>query len=140
MNADGGPARSGVNVVGFFRAEFGQGEAARRLVAALEQTSIPFSTVTYDRVPHRQSHPFDDRTGEAPYPSNILCLNAEHLLQFVQGEERELLRGRYSVGLWFWETAGSPGRSGRRSTSSTRCGWPATSFARRFRRRRKTRC
>jgi glycosyltransferase involved in cell wall biosynthesis/SAM-dependent methyltransferase len=93
-----------VNVVGFFRAEFGQGEAARRVVAALERTGIPFSTVTYDRVPHRQAHPFDDRAGKAPYPSNIVCLNAEHLLQFVQGEERDLLRGRYSVGLWFWET------------------------------------
>jgi glycosyltransferase involved in cell wall biosynthesis/SAM-dependent methyltransferase len=98
----------GVNVVGFFRAEFGQGEAARRIVAALEQAGLPFSTVTYDRVPHRQDHPFDERSGEAVYPANILCLNAEHLLQFVQGDGRELLRGRYSTGVWFWETGRLP--------------------------------
>jgi glycosyltransferase involved in cell wall biosynthesis len=93
-----------VNVVGFFRAEFGQGEAARRIVAALERAGLPFSTITYDRVPHRQAHPFDERAGEPVYPANILCLNAEHLLQFVQGDGRELLRGRYSTGVWFWET------------------------------------
>ena len=129
-----------MNVVGFFRAEFGQGEAARRLVAALERTGIPFSTVTYDRVPHRQSHPFEDRAGQAPYPSNILCLNAEHLLQFVQGEERELLRGRYSAGLWFWETDRLP-RQVRPALDFVDEVWVASDFVREaIRRRRTNRC
>jgi glycosyltransferase involved in cell wall biosynthesis len=94
--------------VGFFRAEFGQGEAARRLVAALETTGIPFSTVTYDRVPHRQAHPFNGQATDAVHPANILCLNAEHLLQFVEGDGRGLLRDRSSAGLWFWETSRLP--------------------------------
>jgi glycosyltransferase involved in cell wall biosynthesis/SAM-dependent methyltransferase len=98
----------GVNIIGFFRAEFGQGEAARRIVAALERTGMPFSTVTFDRVPHRQDHPFEDREGDGGYPANIVCLNAEHLLQFVQQPEREMLRGRYSAGVWFWETSRLP--------------------------------
>src|SRR5262249_3412247 len=99
---------AGVNVVGFFRAEFGQGEAARRVVAALERAGMPVSTVTFDRVPHRQDHPFEDRGGKAVYPANILCLNAEHLLEFIQQPERELLRGRSSAGVWFWETSRLP--------------------------------
>lgn len=99
---------AGVNVIGFFRAEFGQGEAARRIVTALERTGMPFSTITFDRVPHRQDHPFEDRQGDGGYPANIVCLNAEHLLQFVQQPERELLRGRYSAGVWFWETSRLP--------------------------------
>ena len=123
------PSTGGVNVVGFFRAEFGQGEAARRLVAALERTGIPFSTVTYDRVPHRQSHPFDDRAGETLHASNILCLNAEHLLRFVQGEERELLRGRYSAGLWFWETDRLP-RQVRPALDFVDEVWVASDFVR----------
>jgi len=101
-------AKTGVNVVGFFRAEFGQGEAARRIVAGLEMADLPFATITYDRVPHRQDHPFEERSDGAVYPTNILCLNAEHLLQFVERPERELLRGRYSVGVWFWETSRLP--------------------------------
>jgi glycosyltransferase involved in cell wall biosynthesis/SAM-dependent methyltransferase len=93
-----------VNVVGFFRAEFGQGEAARRVVAALERAGLPLSTITYDRVPHRQDHPFESDGAAASHPTNILCLNAEHLLEFVQDGGRELLRDRSSAGLWFWET------------------------------------
>jgi glycosyltransferase involved in cell wall biosynthesis len=107
--ANGPAAASGVNVVGFFRAEFGQGEAARRLVAALEGTGVPFSTVTYERIPHRQEHPFAERNGEA-FPNNIVCLNAEHLVQFVLDGGRDLLRNRYSAGLWFWETSRFPRR------------------------------
>jgi glycosyltransferase involved in cell wall biosynthesis len=106
---NGPAATSGVNVVGFFRAEFGQGEAARRLVAALERTGLPFSTVTYDRIPHRQEHPFAERNGEA-FPNNIVCLNAEHLVQFALDNGRDLLRNRYSAGLWFWETSRFPPR------------------------------
>ena len=97
----------GVNVVGFFRAEFGQGEAARRVLLALRQAEVPFSAITYDRVPHRQEHPFE-ANGTAEYPTNIVCLNAEHLLQFVQDGGAELLRSRSSAGLWFWEASRFP--------------------------------
>lgn len=105
---DGDRSTLGVNVVGFFRAEFGQGEAARRLLAALEQAGLPFSTVTYDRVPHRQEHPFEERNGDGSFANNIVCLNAEHLLQFALDGGRDLLRNRYSAGLWFWETSRFP--------------------------------
>ena len=107
MNAADTPAGSGVNVVGFFRAEFGQGEAARRVLAALREAGVPFSAITYERVPHRQEHPFET-DGEARYPANILCLNAEHLLQFVQDGGAPLLRRRSSAGLWFWEGSTLP--------------------------------
>ena len=76
-------------------------------MAALERAGIPLATVTYDRIPHRQAHPFEERTGDPVYAANIICLNAEHLLYFTQGNGRELLRGRYSVGLWFWGDSGN---------------------------------
>lgn len=97
-------------MIGFFRAEFGQGEAARRLVTALERTGLPFSTITYDRIPHRQEHPFVGRENGDLFPNNIVCLNAEHLLDFTRADGHELLRNRYSAGLWFWETSRLPGR------------------------------
>jgi glycosyltransferase involved in cell wall biosynthesis len=96
-------AETGVNVVGFFKAEFGQGEASRRLAAALERTGLPYTTLTYERIPHRQEHPFIERDGEL-FSANIVSLNAEHLVQFALDSGRDLLRNRYSAGLWFWET------------------------------------
>ena len=95
----------GVNVVGFFRAEFGQGEAARRLLAAVERAGVPFVAITQGDVPHRQEHPFPHESSGPVYGTNILCLNAEHLLTFVHGPDRAVLDGRYSVGIWFWETS-----------------------------------
>jgi glycosyltransferase involved in cell wall biosynthesis/2-polyprenyl-3-methyl-5-hydroxy-6-metoxy-1,4-benzoquinol methylase len=97
----------GVNVVGFFRAEFGQGEAARRVLLALRQAGVPYSAISYDRVPHRQEHPFD-ANGKPEYAANLLCLNAEHLLQFVQDGGAALLRRRSAAGLWFWEGSRMP--------------------------------
>ena len=88
----------GVNVVGFFRAEFGQGEAARRVLLALRQAGVPYSAISYDRVPHRQEHPFE-ANGKPEYAANLLCLNAEHLLQFVQDGGAALLRREMLAGL-----------------------------------------
>jgi glycosyltransferase involved in cell wall biosynthesis len=96
-------AARGVNLVGFFHAEFGQGEVARRLDAALRHAGFPHRTLAHENVPHRQDHPFEHAQGDE-YDVNVLCLNAEHLLDFAGGPIGELLIDHYSVGVWFWET------------------------------------
>jgi glycosyltransferase involved in cell wall biosynthesis len=100
--------RVGVNLVGFFNAEFGQGEVARRLDAALRHAGIPHRTIAYDAVPHRQEHAFEHAKGETDEEVTILCLNAEHLLGFAASGGSELLVDHYSVGVWFWETSRFP--------------------------------
>jgi glycosyltransferase involved in cell wall biosynthesis len=96
--------KPGVNLVGFFQAEFGQGEVARRLDAALRHAGIPHRTIAHDAVPHRQEHSFEHAAGDADHDINILCLNAEHLLGFAASGGSELLVDHYSIGVWFWET------------------------------------
>jgi glycosyltransferase involved in cell wall biosynthesis len=101
-------ADRGVNLVGFFNAEFGQGEVARRLDAALRHARIPHRTITHEASLHRQEHPFEHATGETDHDVNILCLNAEHLLGFAASGGSELLVDHYSIGVWFWETSRFP--------------------------------
>jgi glycosyltransferase involved in cell wall biosynthesis len=101
-------ADRGVNLVGFFNAEFGQGEVARRLDAALRHAGIPHRTIAHEASLHRQEHAFEHATGETDYDVNILCLNAEHLLGFAASGGSELLVDHYSVGVWFWETSRFP--------------------------------
>ena len=109
MESTQAPAGTGINLVGFFRAEFGQGEVARRLAAALRHVGIPHTTVAYENTPQRQEHPFEQVEGEVQ-DVNVLCLNAEHVVEFASSATgRELLRGRYTVGVWFWETNRFPG-------------------------------
>jgi glycosyltransferase involved in cell wall biosynthesis len=95
---------SGVNVVGYFRAELGVGEAARLLTLALEAAGIPYVTLTWDRTMSRQEHPFEGRgPGEPVHDVNILCINADQTAAFASAAGPELFRGRYTIGVWAWE-------------------------------------
>lgn len=99
----------GVNVIGYLQAELGLGEAARKLVAAVERAGLPTATVTYTRVAHRQEHGFDERgAGKAPYDTNLICINADQLPLLHRDLGPEVLAGRYSIGVWFWEVAHFP--------------------------------
>lgn len=100
-------AETGVNLVGFFTAEFGQGEVARRLDRALRHAGIPHTTIPYQEIPHRQEHAFDHSDGGL-FDLNVLCLNAEHLVGYAESEAAALLADRPSVGVWFWETSVFP--------------------------------
>ena len=75
--------RKGVNVAGYFRSEFGIGEAARLLVDGLDAAEIPHVTTTYTRAPTRHGHAFEDRGGGQPYATNIVCVNVDRLEQFA---------------------------------------------------------
>jgi glycosyltransferase involved in cell wall biosynthesis/SAM-dependent methyltransferase len=94
---------AGVNLVGFFRAEFGHGEAARRLAAAIEQAGVPSATITVRAPHHREGHAFVERPSTELYPTNVVCLNPDHMLEFAEAGGRDLLADRYTIGVWCWE-------------------------------------
>ena len=96
----------GVNVVGFFRAEFGQGEAARRVLSRYaKQRAVlgdqlrpraapPGAPVRGQRQARVRSQPALSERG-APAPVRA-------------GRRRGLLRRRSAAGLWFWEGSRMP--------------------------------
>jgi glycosyltransferase involved in cell wall biosynthesis len=99
------PPVPGVNLAGFLEGESGLGEVSRRLGAALRRAEIPFSAISYRRTPSRQRHRPDlPLAGEAPYDTNLICLNADSLAQFAADAGIEFFANRYSIGVWFWET------------------------------------
>lgn len=111
--SSGAPARTyprGINVVGYFRAELGVGEAARRLVAGLRSADIPYATITCTtRTVSRQEHPFDDGMSQSTlYDVNLVCVNADQLPVVARDLGPALFRGRYCVGVWWWEVSVFP--------------------------------
>jgi glycosyltransferase involved in cell wall biosynthesis len=95
----------GANLAGYLEGESGLGEVARRLGTALQRTDIPFSAISYRRTPSRQQHRVElPLAVEAPYDTNVICLNADSLAQFAADVGIELFANRYSIGVWFWET------------------------------------
>ena len=101
-------APHGVNVIGFFRAEFGHGEAARRILAGIERAGVPVATITVKTPHHRERHPFDAQGSRPIYPTNVVCLNPEHMLEFAVRGGAELFVDRYTVGVWCWEASRFP--------------------------------
>ena len=100
------PPHRGVNVVGFFEAESGLGEVARRLTAALDSAGVPVAAIPYRDTLGRQGHLHGLSLGEAaPYDTNLICLSADDLSRFGAGVGGGFFERRYSIGLWFWETS-----------------------------------
>lgn len=99
----------GINVIGYLQGELGLGEIARKLVAAAEAAQIPTATVTYRRLHARQQHGFEERgRGEARYDTNVICVNADELPGLYVDLGPNILAGRYTIGVWFWEIAHFP--------------------------------
>lgn len=97
--------KQGVNLVGFLEAESGLGEIARKLARAIQHAGIPIAAIPYrgtaSRLQAQVGLPLAD---EAPYDTNVLCMNAHQLLEFATDVGSDLFARRYSVGVWFWET------------------------------------
>ncbi len=100
----------GLNVAGFLQTELGLGEAARRILAGVREAGIPHATVTYrGPVASRRGYAVDEGVLlGAVYDTNLICVNPESLPEFADHVGPTFFRGRYSIGLWFWEASVFP--------------------------------
>jgi glycosyltransferase involved in cell wall biosynthesis len=104
-------SKPGVNLVGFVGGEqaqgpsvrLGLGEIVRRLAITLEHASIPVVTIPYRPSGTSGKSAFD--AGSAVYDTNLICLNADYLAQFLADAGPGFFAGRSSIGFWFWETS-----------------------------------
>jgi glycosyltransferase involved in cell wall biosynthesis len=99
----GSPA-PGVNLVGYFEADSGLGEIARKLARALGRAGIPCSEIVYRRPPSGEGWDAQPVAGNAPYDINVVCLNPGALSTFIGDGGADLLAARRTAGVWFWET------------------------------------
>ena len=100
-------ARSpGVELAGYLGAAVGVGEAARRYVGALRSACVP--TVARDvALPGRDDAGTALAAGPRPASGevtcNVLCLNPEQMVPYLDGPDAPVLAGRSTVGVWSWE-------------------------------------
>jgi glycosyltransferase involved in cell wall biosynthesis len=75
----------------------------------LEAAEIPFNTIAYEDTVNRQTHPFAERKSDASTTDlNLICVNADQMPAFAEKNGPSLLRGRYTIGVWFWEVEDFP--------------------------------
>lgn len=98
-----------VDVVGYFRAELGIGEAARLLVMGLEAADVRCNTFSFGETANRQEHAFDEQrapSGEAAI--QIICVNADQLAKYAEQSGKRSVASRHTIGFWFWEASEFP--------------------------------
>lgn len=96
----------GINVIGYFQGRLGLGETARLIVSSLEKQRVPFSLISADFVaPHHSKMTSSYKCEEeCKYPINLFCLGLEDVPFFIQSKGHKYAKGRYNIGLFFWET------------------------------------
>ena len=96
------PTRRGWSVLSYAKAEFGLGEAGRRMAAAVAAVGCPYEVVPVVKTESRQQMPVDVALSSTIHYANTLtCVNAD----FMQAawEYAGMPPGGHRVGLWFWE-------------------------------------
>jgi glycosyltransferase involved in cell wall biosynthesis len=96
----------GVNVVGDFRSDSEQGQAARGLVSGLDASGVrvlPILSPAGDGAPDDRGYPARP-VDQAPFAVNLVCIRPERFAEFARNGGGRLFGGRYTVGMWFWDS------------------------------------
>jgi glycosyltransferase involved in cell wall biosynthesis len=102
-----GRSLEGIDVLGFFSAEHGVGEAARVLTSTLQAASVPVSTIEYTDTQSRREHLFSCDNASR-HKVLMMAVNADHLNEASRRLGRKFFRKRYVIGQWFWELEEAP--------------------------------
>jgi glycosyltransferase involved in cell wall biosynthesis len=100
----------GVNVSGTFNSEKGTGEAVRSNIRSLAAAGVPFAL---NYVPDDSSSNRVESAGHAfqndnPYAVNLIHLNPDCVLDFIDERGEAWFKSRYNIGYWVWELADFP--------------------------------
>jgi len=102
-----GRSLDGIDVLGFFTAEHGVGEAARVLTSTLQAVGVSVSTIDYTDTQSRRGHLFHcDNVSR----NKVLmtAINADHLNAAQDRLSTDFFSDRYVIGQWFWELEEAP--------------------------------
>jgi glycosyltransferase involved in cell wall biosynthesis len=103
-------AAQGVNVVGYFDAVLGVGEAARQMLGALQDARIAVATIAMSASASPREQTLVRKTVAPRFPVNLICVNADMVSAFAQQVGTGFFTDRYSIGYWWWEVSRFPDR------------------------------
>lgn len=95
----------GVNVAGYLTAELGVGEAARGYISSLKQLNIRLALTDFAQgtSSRKADTSFTEFAKENPFQVNLVCVNADQVVNFISYAGLNYLEGKTNVGVWWWE-------------------------------------
>ena len=99
-------ANSGLNLIGYYRADLGLGEALRYLAYGLSYAKIPFLVRKFSpKLRARQSNVslLSYESSHCAHPINCIVINPDLLRRLPQWLRYQEWAKRYNIAYWFWE-------------------------------------
>jgi glycosyltransferase involved in cell wall biosynthesis len=97
---------SGINLIGYIRAEMGIGESCRIAANCIQTTNIPFDILNFKgtNTARMSDLSWSHKEVDAPrYNVNIFHVNAEQMIEVYTHFGQSLFEKRYNIGYWHWE-------------------------------------
>jgi hypothetical protein len=102
----------GFNVIGYFSAELGVGEAGRRLADVVRCTGMPTQEVGVRTSHSRELHPnTEEIASTTKYAHSILAVNADQTARVIKSCGLNQHPRKRRIGFWFWELSTFPKES-----------------------------
>jgi len=99
-------ANSGLNLIGYYRADLGLGEALRYLAHSLQCAHIPFLVRKFSpklRASQSNTSLLAYEAAFCSHPINCLVINPDLLRRLPQWFKHAEWAQRYNIAYWFWE-------------------------------------
>lgn len=102
---------TGINLIGYSRAEMGIGESCRIAAKSIETTDVPFGILNFtgSNSARMSDISWSHREISKPiYNFNVIHLNAEQMPEVYTHFGKDVFAGRYNIGFWHWELEDFP--------------------------------
>jgi len=100
----------GVNFAGYFTGQFGGAASSRAFAKSLELAAVPHVLNKLVGGLHGEKRKTRSAfSSGSPYAINLIHVNPPDIAEaFVQSVDGSYLRGRYNIGVWYWELSRLP--------------------------------
>ncbi len=101
----------GLNVAGFFQGEYGVGDSSRAICELIQHSAIPSAFINISSKNHRNlDRSINHFSEDNPYSVNLMTFSFDYARRFSRDQGPKYFKGRYNIGLWFWELEKFPAR------------------------------
>ncbi|WP_151733872.1 glycosyltransferase ['Paenibacillus yunnanensis' Narsing Rao et al. 2020] len=102
---------TGINLIGYSRAEMGIGESCRIAAKSIDAVQIPFGIINFvgtNSASMNDNTWVDKEITDPKYNVNIFHINAEQMIEVYAQFGNEIFKDRYNIGFWHWELPDFP--------------------------------
>jgi glycosyltransferase involved in cell wall biosynthesis len=101
----------GLNVAGFFKGEYGIGDASRAFYKAIHESALPAVFINIHSRDHRNlDKSFEHYSETNPHSINLMTFSFDYARRFYRDRGTRFFRGRYNIAIWYWELEKFPVR------------------------------